>query len=606
MKHLSGLFIVILLLGITGFCNGKSEKLDVPKIMQMHIDYLVKHHPEKAIDIINKHDGNIFTELYLSRSLAQHYLITGNLDSAQYFTEYAMEMAEKHDLDNKYNENLIFLGDVYYDNRQYDEAYKLYDKAKKYYNTVKDSSSIGRLYLNKAAVLMNVGKNEQALNYLITAKKYFDDNVDVYEIGAVYENIAQINANLGYEKICKINTHKAIDHYKQLEDSSYLATAYASLGVSYRLMEQPDSAMYYYKRAVEIGRIIKDDYTLAQAWMNMGNVSDDAGKQKEALDYYQKSLEICLDNNIMYGIYLNNINIASIKIKQEKYREAQNLLEKALAMEREHAFGHLKTVYENLIELHKNKGNYKEAVSFAEKLIYLKDSLHADKRESKVKDIQERYESEKLKSELYKYRNEEQQERISNLYFIGFVIILVMLLLFVIYFIFSKWRSDKQKAMLAQSEKEKIHIKLEAHKRELLSKSQRINKMQEFYGELKQKLKRIKTDKYRDCEKAYNEVIRFINTNGTIPHENNDLNEKLYNINYKFVEKLKKTYPTLTQSELQICMYLYLGMTSKDIANNTNRSTRTVSNLRYRVRKKMNIDRQTDLAGFLQIFASDL
>jgi AraC family chitin signaling transcriptional activator len=139
-----------------------------------------------------------------------------------------------------------------------------------------------------------------------------------------------------------------------------------------------------------------------------------------------------------------------------------------------------------------------------------------------------------------------------------------------------------------------------------LSKSQQVNKMQYFYDELKQKLKRIRDDKFEDCDKAYNEVIRFINTNGTIQHENNDLNEKLYNINYKFVEKLKKIYPKLTQSELQICMYLYLGLTTKDIANRTNRSTRTVANLRYRVRKKINIDRQTSLAGFLQIFASDL
>ncbi|MFO7790224.1 MAG: LuxR family transcriptional regulator [Bacteroidales bacterium] len=608
MKNLKYIALLLLLLvGISGHCKKSAYNSTFPYIMQSHIDHQVKHDPEKVSHALKKVDkANTRLRLYINQSLAQHYLITGNLDSAQYFTEQALEISDKRNIEIQYHRYLSILGNIHYEKRQYNEAFQLYEIAKQYYDHNQDSLFVGKMYLNAAAVFMNMGKNEEALKYLITARNYFDENIHIYEVGAVYENIAQINADQGCEKKCRVNMHKAINQYKQLEDSSHLATAYADIGVSYKIHEKYDSAMYYYEKAVAIAKRINDDSSLAQAWMNMGNIADDQQNQQKALFYYSKSLDICRDNNIMYGIYLNNINIADVKIKQNKYNEAQNLLDKALELGLTHDFNHLKSVYKNLFQLHKSKGSFEKAVFYAEKLMHQKDSLYQKNLESKVRDIQERYGSEKLKAELYRYRNKEQKEKISRLYFIGFAIIVVLSLLFIINFILTKWQSDKQKARLAQSENEKIQIKFESHKRELLSKSQQINKMQHFYDELKQKLKRIRSNNYEDSEKAYNEVIRFINTNGVIPDENNGLNEKLYNINYKFVEKLKKTYPELTQSELQICMYLYLGLTSKDIANTTNRSPRTVSNLRYRVRKKMNIDRQTDLAGFLQIFASDL
>ncbi|WP_396022226.1 helix-turn-helix transcriptional regulator [Chryseobacterium suipulveris] len=52
--------------------------------------------------------------------------------------------------------------------------------------------------------------------------------------------------------------------------------------------------------------------------------------------------------------------------------------------------------------------------------------------------------------------------------------------------------------------------------------------------------------------------------------------------------------PKLSISELQFCALLKLNFASKEIANNTFTSIRTVQNKKYRIRSKLNIPNETD------------
>lgn len=69
-----------------------------------------------------------------------------------------------------------------------------------------------------------------------------------------------------------------------------------------------------------------------------------------------------------------------------------------------------------------------------------------------------------------------------------------------------------------------------------------------------------------------------------------------------FINRLKTTFPNLTQSDLKLCAYLRLNISSKEIAHLLNISLRGVEVRRYRLRKRINISTEENLYEFLLKF----
>ena len=69
-----------------------------------------------------------------------------------------------------------------------------------------------------------------------------------------------------------------------------------------------------------------------------------------------------------------------------------------------------------------------------------------------------------------------------------------------------------------------------------------------------------------------------------------------------YLARLSKEYPILTPADLRLCAYLKMGLSSKDIAPLMNISFRSVEMSRYRLRKKLGLDRAVNLTEFLSNF----
>jgi len=64
-------------------------------------------------------------------------------------------------------------------------------------------------------------------------------------------------------------------------------------------------------------------------------------------------------------------------------------------------------------------------------------------------------------------------------------------------------------------------------------------------------------------------------------------------------KKLIERYPDLTPRELSLCAYLRMNISSKEIASLMNISARGVEISRYRIRKKLKLDREANLTEFM-------
>ena len=77
--------------------------------------------------------------------------------------------------------------------------------------------------------------------------------------------------------------------------------------------------------------------------------------------------------------------------------------------------------------------------------------------------------------------------------------------------------------------------------------------------------------------------------------------QKHFNKTYPgFLEQLASLNRSLTIPDLRLCAYLRAGQTTKEIANMTGLSIRSIESRRYRLRKKLNLERDMSLHEFIQ------
>lgn len=158
---------------------------------------------------------------------------------------------------------------------------------------------------------------------------------------------------------------------------------------------------------------------------------------------------------------------------------------------------------------------------------------------------------------------------------------------------------DKKEKELVQLRNEKLRNEIRFKSKELANSTMLMIKKNEFLLDLKNSIDRQKAElgsRYPD--KYYNHLLKKIDANITNQDDWQVFENNFERAHEQFFEKMKKTFPTLTSSDLRLCAYLRMNLSSKEIAPLLGISVRGVENHRYRLRKKMNMmhdDSLTDI-----------
>ncbi|MBO4370525.1 MAG: hypothetical protein J5808_04080 [Paludibacteraceae bacterium] len=211
--------------------------------------------------------------------------------------------------------------------------------------------------------------------------------------------------------------------------------------------------------------------------------------------------------------------------------------------------------------------------------------------------------------------------------YILYGILIAMVIFGIIYYIQYKEQIIKRQKEQEIEEQKKKHQKETAEKeqeitmlkneqlaadltnksKELASSTMNLIRKNEILIDIKNELDKI-TKSLSDNEgnvttaKKLNKVIQTINEN--IEHDDDwmKFEQNFDTIHQDFMKRLGETYKGLTISDKKLCAYLKMNLVSKDIAPLLNISVRGVEIGRYRLRKKLGLDRDTNLTEFLQNF----
>lgn len=198
----------------------------------------------------------------------------------------------------------------------------------------------------------------------------------------------------------------------------------------------------------------------------------------------------------------------------------------------------------------------------------------------------------------------QQEKSILNLKIImfscGFCLVIVSLL---IYFI-KKIKLNKR-LQIAQKQQQKQEMKekeaaLESKNKELLSSAMQLLERDGMLEDVKKQLKSLSFNE--ENKPIIQSILRSLKVNRSQKWKEFDAH--FTNLNDSFFNSLKEQFPQLTKTDLKICAFINLGFSSKDISQIMGIAVESLNVSRSRLRKKMNLQRETNLVEFLQNFST--
>lgn len=408
-----------------------------------------------------------------------------------------------------------------------------------------------------------------------------------YIMGRVYDDMQNYTAAVEYYQ-------KAIDALLEQKNYRLLAVTYSQLGELYLEQRLEQESTYCYRRSYYYAVKGKDSLNLSYAMQNLGRTFTILDNVDSALFYYEKAFKLQskpeMKKNLVY-------DLASIYLQIQDFNNAHRIL-----LSNKEAYILWADYYDGLNKIDSAKKYYEKSLSdknlftkeyayrklskYAEnehdkdsELKYLKlsdiykDSVFDETRTAEVKRIENFYNTEKLKEERNKLASEKDIQTHIN------IILLVTLFFFI---------------TLAYVFYVKLKIKY------IFKKDQ--NKRVEYLKDEKSHASKQKIEEHPFCFSIITNASKkeFALKECDWVNLQNDI-DLLYS---DFTKRLRIYYPRIKDFEIIVCCLVKLGLRNAEISNILNYSSNGISSLRKRLYEKIQGKSGTakDLDDFIRKF----
>lgn len=464
------------------------------------------------------------------------------------------------------------------------------------YELVQYKAPILNTRANNAA---HLGYNFEALNLYEQTAEILKTENNLGELGIVYENIGIIHMDLGSNKNAIPNLLEAIRLIETHGSKQTLTGIYINLAVCYMESDSLEKASHYYHKAIKLSKEFDNEFQIARAMMNLANLEKKYKNYSVARAYLDSSMNLCRKNNIQIGIGFNKINMGDVYFLTGEYQkslaelnEAQNLLAGFSVPEQ------LAELYLSKSLAYEKMNNQHDALTYYKKYFGIKDSLATAEKKLHASEMEYRLQTEKTLRDYSKLKENMQKSKTRTQILIFVFLFFTLILLSFSVYLHQRRKTALLKSKLTEEESEKLKLNVEIKDKELTTKAIYLSKMSEVSVDLGERLKTLLPGLTKTKTTFLQTVIHDIEKE--IPQNLwKEFETRFGQVHVDFYKNLQQACPTLTPTEVRICSFLRLNLTSKEIAALTNRSQRTIDNARSSIRKKLNLENDSNLTSFL-------
>lgn len=581
------LFLVLL----TQYTKAQS---DFNKDQQLVYTYLYSKDYENAKSII---DNNLLKSDDIHNKIIGYVLLADYYRSIKKEVE-SIEALEKAKALARKNKNKVDIAFVEYGYAQY------YDKINQQELFLKS--------INKSINEMSKHKNE---NFILT-QMYFlrfsnklrkslesgfrSDVINANKHALLAKNNLQINFtfnNLGYY------------YQKQFEDTNNKKFL--------------DSSVTSYNNAYKYALLIKEESVrnrcLVVHYLNKSSSIIKTSKEyphEESLKYSMQALNIGKNSpNCSDIVALIYINIGDSYFKREEFETAKNYFLKAeeLAMNDNKIFpAHKIIILNNLSITYEHLDQLDKALEYERKVKEFIQQNDQEQFDNNTKSLEIFYNTEQKNQQIKQLEEKNQIYSKQKFLYIGIILLAIAGVIFLMYMLYYKLKSNKQKTDLLEAERYEAELNLELEKQEkarikaeqellalqqeqlnkqALATSLQLKQKNSFLNELKEKIK----------DKEALNLDRILKDERLMDDDFNEIQNIIKEVHPNFFNKLSEVSKSkLTNQDMKYAAYLYLNMDNVQIANVMKVETKTVRMAKYRLKQKIGLEKEADLQTFIQ------
>ena len=478
-----------------------------------------------------------------------------------------------------------------------DYAFELAKKAQEYgrLNSLPHLQAEGNLLLGK--LFSNQSAYNQALAHLLNCLELLETldhpslQAEAYnELGKLYHFLRR------HEKV--LPTHQqAVRLYQMLEDTAGLAETYGYIGHYYEKQGNYDSAAALQQRALAI--LPTNDYPAlaAKIFSHVGSIYEDLQDYPAAEDYFLQSL--ALNDSVQHPgqrIALLN-NLGDVTFQQKRYLEAEGWLLRALTLAQIKLDNYqIRSALRDLGQLYAAQGQYDRAYTFLDSSVTYFKKIYSEDGLKQAANLEAFFEAEKKEREIRLLEKDRKINRlIISLILAGMISSIVIGGLLV-----HRQRSQmRQKQVLFAAQEKYMKAQLENKSRSLNNYSLHLIEKNQFLQQLQAQLITLSRPEATPPKRKLHSLSQDIDTNLS-PEKGWENFRQTFEAAYPdFFRLLSQQNARLTHADLKLAALMKMHFESKEIAGILGISTDSLRVARYRLRKKLALDKKTQLAAFL-------
>lgn len=289
-----------------------------------------------------------------------------------------------------------------------------------------------RSYSNLSVISFFNGKFEENLKYSLQA-------IRLYEKIDNKEFLAREYGELGF-RMNQRNPEKAVyymqkgmkisEKYKYIKP---LLSIYNNYGTIKKQSNEKDSALFYFKKCLALKERINDSIGIPYSLNNIGEIYIDRKQFNQAKSLFDRALKIRINLDDKYGIADNYAFLGDLFLAMKNYKEAILNYNKSLDISLNLGFNNLlRHNYKMISECYESSNDPIKALESYKKHIYYKDSILNKETNSKIAELEVKFETKEKEKQLLQKEIEVKNFR-NKLIAVSVVALFIGLLGFLIY-----------------------------------------------------------------------------------------------------------------------------------------------------------------------------
>ncbi len=464
---------------------------------------------------------------------------------------------------------------------------------------------LGQLFFVEAAY-------NQALEYFLKAEKIWQSYHNPSQRAANFNDLGQLYSQLKRPDKVLYYHQAALHIYQKLQDIQETAGTYGHVGHYFEKKEMYDSALFYQYRALALYDSASYGKGKSLILENLGSIYEDLEEYALAEQFFKQSLELngVFEDPSSRARILNNLG--DVSYKTQHFPEAFTYMQEALTLAKEQQDQYqIRSVYRDLAQLFAAQHLHQLAYQYLDSSVILYKQIYSEDGLRQVARLETFFGADMKNREIALL---EKDRRISQLVFFliaaGLSLIIILALLLI-----SRQRMKLQQStelydtqhQLMQVQKHNNMLAEQQLKNELDSKSRSLTtytlhliEKNQLLKQVKSELKEIDHADSRYPKKVLRNLSKDIDFNLSRDHNWDDFRKNFEEVHPAFFKKLVSRIPGLSQAELKLAALMKMRMSSTDIAAMMGISTNSLRIARYRLRKKLELDKAQKLNTFLQ------